>query len=63
MVAEWWIRLGHRLRTILHGNEEDGQGLVEYAMILAFIAIVVVIALKFLQPNISSTLNQVTNSF
>ena len=63
MVAEWWIRLGHRLRAMLHGNEDDGQGLVEYALILGFIAIVVVIALKFLQPNISTSLNQVTNRF
>jgi pilus assembly protein Flp/PilA len=41
---------------------EEGQGMVEYALILAFIAILVIVALKFLQPAISKTLNNVTNS-
>ena len=41
---------------------EEGQGMVEYALILAFIAILVIVALKFLQPVISNTLNNVTNS-
>ena len=41
---------------------EAGQGMVEYALILAFIAILVIVALKFLQPAINSTLNVVSNS-
>ncbi|HVA89923.1 MAG TPA: hypothetical protein VNL71_08760 [Chloroflexota bacterium] len=61
MIAKWWIQTSHRLRAILHGDAEEGQGLVEYALILAFIATFVVIALKFLQPNISSELNSVAN--
>ena len=43
-------------------EREAGQGMVEYALILAFIAILVIVALKFLQPAISSTLNTVSNS-
>jgi pilus assembly protein Flp/PilA len=43
-------------------ERETGQGMVEYALILAFIAILVIVALKFLQPAISQTLNQVSNS-
>ena len=62
MINEWWIRINGRLRAILHGDAEEGQGLVEYTLILAFIAIFVVVALKFLQPNISSELNTVANS-
>ena len=46
----------------LRERKEDGQGMVEYALILAFIAILVIVALKFLQPAISTTLNSVTNS-
>jgi pilus assembly protein Flp/PilA len=42
--------------------DRSGQGLVEYALILALIAILVIIALKFLQPQISNTLNKVSNS-
>jgi len=43
-------------------RSEEGQGMVEYALILAFIAILVIVALKFLQPAISNTLNNVGNS-
>ena len=43
-------------------RRERGQGLVEYALILALIAILVIVALKFLQPQVSSTLNKVSNN-
>ena len=43
-------------------RREEGQGLVEYALILALIAILVIVALKFLQPQISNTLNNVSNA-
>ena len=45
-----------------HLRREEGQGLVEYALILALIAILVIVALKFLQPQISNTLNNVSNN-
>lgn len=43
-------------------RSEDGQGLVEYALLLALIALLVILALKFLQPQISSTLNRVSTA-
>jgi Flp pilus assembly pilin Flp len=46
----------------LRERAEEGQGMVEYALILAFIGAVVIAALKYLQPAISHTLNSVTNS-
>jgi Flp pilus assembly pilin Flp len=61
MITKWWIRINARLDAIFHGDAEEGQGLVEYTLILAFIAIFVVVALKFLQPNISAELNTVAN--
>ena len=54
MADQMWLK--RRLRR------EEGQGLVEYALILALIAILVIIALKFLQPQISNTLNTVSNN-
>ena len=54
LAAQEWIK--RRLRR------EEGQGLVEYALILALIAILVIVALKFLQPQISNTLNNVSNA-
>ena len=40
-------------------REEVGQGLAEYALILAFIAVVAVLALTFLGSDISSLLSKV----
>ena len=43
-------------------NDEDGQGLAEYALILALIAIVAIIALIFLGSQVSTILNTVAKS-
>jgi pilus assembly protein Flp/PilA len=63
MISEFLLRTALRLRALLAKRADDhrGQGLVEYALILAFIAIFVVVALKFLQPTISTQLNNVAN--
>jgi Flp pilus assembly pilin Flp len=48
------------LRSVLaRMREEAGQGLAEYALILAFIAVVAVLALTLLGGDISSLLNKV----
>ncbi len=43
-------------------SEDEGQGLAEYALILALIAIVAIIALIFLGSQVSSILSNVGNS-
>jgi pilus assembly protein Flp/PilA len=43
-------------------RDEEGQGLAEYALILALIAIVAIVALIFLGGQISSILNTVGTS-
>ncbi|MGO9902395.1 MAG: Flp family type IVb pilin [Solirubrobacteraceae bacterium] len=43
-------------------NDEDGQGLTEYALILALIAIIAVAALTFLGGSVKSALSTVANS-
>ena len=43
-------------------RRQDGQGLAEYALILALIAIVAIIALLFLGEQVSSTLSTVGGS-
>jgi pilus assembly protein Flp/PilA len=45
----------------LHGDE-DGQGLAEYALILALIAIIAIIALVFLGGQVSTIMSNVGNS-
>ena len=43
-------------------EENDGQGLTEYALILAFIAIVAIVALQFLGGSVKDQLSTVANS-
>ena len=43
-------------------SDEDGQGLAEYALILALIAIVAIVALIFLGSQVSDKLSVVGNA-
>ena len=47
---------------VLPQSDEDGQGLAEYALILALIAIVAIVALIFLGSQISSKLSVIGNA-
>ena len=51
----------HRTHLV-HPRDEEGQGLAEYALILALIAIVAIIALIFLGSQVSEILSTVGNS-
>jgi pilus assembly protein Flp/PilA len=46
----------------LINRDEEGQGLAEYALILALIAIVAIVALIFLGNQVSSILSTVGDS-
>ena len=48
---------------MLYLPNEEGQGLVEYALILVFVAIVVVGALALLGPAVGNAFSQVRNGF
>jgi len=48
-----------RVRRLVRGDDDRGQGLAEYALILALIAIVAIIALIFIGNQISQTLSHV----
>ncbi len=51
------------LISFLHlDSEEEGQGLAEYALILALIAIVAIVALLFLGNQISDKLSVIGNA-
>jgi pilus assembly protein Flp/PilA len=43
-------------------KKEEGQGMVEYALIIALIAIVVIVALLALGPRIAEIFDNITNS-
>ena len=52
----------HRLFSPNFEGHEEGQGLAEYALILALIAIVAIVALLFLGGQISDKLSVVGNA-
>jgi pilus assembly protein Flp/PilA len=47
---------------MLFAPKERGQGLVEYAIILAFVALVVISVVRFLGPRIGNTFSTISNS-
>jgi pilus assembly protein Flp/PilA len=46
----------------MRSREERGQGMVEYALILALVSIVAIAVLLLLGPQIAAILQQVTNA-
>jgi pilus assembly protein Flp/PilA len=50
------------LKHVFVRDDEKGASLVEYALLLALIAVVAVAALQFLGHTVSNTLNNVANS-
>ena len=48
------------MRSFIRG--EDGQGLVEYALIIAVIAIAVIVAMVFLRDQIQSIFSNIGNN-
>lgn len=53
-----------RLQSAMHGvmTAEEGQGLTEYALILALITVVAITATKFLGSRITTELTSVATS-
>lgn len=51
------------LQAKLNIKSERGANLVEYLLLLAFIAIIVLVAVTALGSKVSSTYNSATNSF
>jgi pilus assembly protein Flp/PilA len=47
---------------MLFGPKQRGQGLVEYAIILSFVAIVVIAVMRLLGPEIGNTFSSLNNS-
>ena len=56
------MRVVDPVRTVWSRRDEVGASLVEYALLLAMIAVVAIVALHFLGGSVSNTLNSVGNS-
>ena len=50
------------ITIMLFALKEKGQGLVEYAIILALIAIVVIAVMQILGKKVNNTFNSISNS-
>jgi pilus assembly protein Flp/PilA len=51
-----------RIPIMLFAPKEKGQGLVEYAIILALVAIVVIAVMRLLGPKIGNTFSTINSS-
>jgi pilus assembly protein Flp/PilA len=56
----WFLAQLTRLRGVL--ARQEGQGMVEYALILALIAVVAIVVLKAMGHQVTNTFNNVSNS-
>jgi pilus assembly protein Flp/PilA len=54
----WALGLVGRVQNV---RREEGQALVEYALILSLISVVAVAALKLIGTNVTSVLNKIAN--
>jgi pilus assembly protein Flp/PilA len=52
-----------RIFIMLFLHREEGQGLVEYALILVLVAIVVIAILTLLGPQIGNVFSRITSAF
>ena len=52
-----WVKARERLRALL--NPEDGQGMVEYALILVLVSIVVIVILLTMGNQIANVFSNV----
>jgi len=50
------------MNTLSFFRDETGQGLVEYALIIAVIAVAVIVAMMFLRDQLSNIFSQVGNN-
>ena len=61
MFAKWYFQAKNFIDS-LKERQEEGQGLIEYALIIVLIAIVVIVALLVLGPTIANVFNRVSNN-
>lgn len=60
MVALWLARAVQWLKSLTQDDEQDaGQGLVEYALILIFVSVVVIVILVVLTPGINNAYSNI----
>jgi|HubBroStandDraft_4_1064222.scaffolds.fasta_scaffold1098692_1 pilus assembly protein Flp/PilA len=58
MLSDIYLRLREKLRPV----DEEGQGMLEYALILVLIAVVVIVILTSVGKHVSNTFSTIANT-
>ena len=61
-IVEFVMRMVDPIRNRWNRRDEVGASLVEYALLLALVAVVAIVALQFLGGTVANTLNSVGSS-
>jgi pilus assembly protein Flp/PilA len=61
MLTDAFLRFREAVTRVLDRDEEDGQGMVEYALILILIAVVVIVVLTTLGKRVSNLFSNVSS--
>jgi pilus assembly protein Flp/PilA len=59
MLSDIYLRLREKLKSV----NEEGQGMLEYALILVLIAVVVIVVLTTVGHRVSNTFSTISNTF
>jgi pilus assembly protein Flp/PilA len=62
MLTDFYLRRREAINRVLdHERDEDGQGMVEYALILVLIAVVVIVVLTTLGKKVSNVFSNISS--
>ena len=53
------IRIGIMIPSIYQKNHEKGQGIVEYALLIVFSALIIIVSMKLLAPIIGDRFSRI----
>jgi pilus assembly protein Flp/PilA len=61
MLTGLYLRFREALNGVLEHDDEDGQGMVEYALILVLIAIVVIVILTVVGKKVENVFSNISS--
>ncbi len=63
MLGSWYVRLRDQIGQVIshRDSDEEGQGMVEYALILVLIAIVVIVILTVVGHRVSDVFSNINS--
>lgn len=61
MLTDLYLRCREAVTRVLRHDDEDGQGMVEYALILVLIAIVVIVVLTTVGKKVENVFSNISS--